>query len=517
MNLRSVRMLLVVTIAVFAVTGCVVTAPATRCTADEDCRTDLGRRCDLESHRCVEAPGPSSGSSTSGDASSSALSATTASSSSSASSASGPASSGTSASSHASCEGEGACSAGVTYPVAQAASAVTVDGQLGEYDGAPAFTMTHPSGTRAVMRMLWNLESLFLAVEVPDAFLWATATQRDLSVTADDAMELFLDPGNERSTTMEPTDYHLAVNALGTQAETAGTSTQWNPTWSAVVQAHGALNDDASADTGYRVELALPWSALGVLPTLDRALGFSVALDDRRDALHSAVLWGGRTADFLHPAYWQTVVLAPPSDHAIARALVAPVVDGDLQEYSLCAAVGITLPTASATIRMLWTPDALYVAAHLVDSVVQATETARDGDVWLDDAAEVFLDTLGDGAAAGTMQEDDYQYIVNARGTQLDARGVDNRWNAEWWAAAVVDGTLGDDLDVDSGSRIEIGIPWSAMGVEPSEGMYFRLGLALDDSGHPGGMWDSSAGNFRSPQHWHPVLLGGEPAAVFTP
>lgn len=60
---------------------------------------------------------------------------------------------------------------------------------------------------------------------------------------------------------------------------------------------------------------------------------------------------------------------------------------------------------------------------------LQAT-APRDGPLWEDDTVEVFVDP-------GHTHADVLQFMVNAAGTQGDARAKDLSWNAEWAAAVV--------------------------------------------------------------------------------
>jgi hypothetical protein len=55
----------------------------------------------------------------------------------------------------------------------------------------------------------------------------------------------------------------------------------------------------------------------------------------------------------------------------------------------------------------------------------------RDGQVWADDALEVFIDPTN-------QHQAEYQFIVNAAGARTDLRDQGISWNGEWEAVAAV-------------------------------------------------------------------------------
>ncbi|MEN6644565.1 MAG: carbohydrate-binding family 9-like protein, partial [Armatimonadia bacterium] len=94
--------------------------------------------------------------------------------------------------------------------------------------------------------------------------------------------------------------------------------------------------------------------------------------------------------------------------------------------------------------------DKLYIA-YLCHGQPQpkAAERPRDGAVWEDDCAEIFLQPPG--------TETYYHLAVNAAGSRFDARcpGSDASWNPDWEAKA---GRIAD------GWVVEIAVPWTSIG-----------------------------------------------------
>jgi len=158
--------------------------------------------------------------------------------------------------------------------------------------------------------------------------------------------------------------------------------------------------------------------------------------------------------------------------------LAGPVgIDGafELDEWDLanglCAFVDVMdgkLSAAQPEVYLSRDDAALYVAARLPlprGKYPVARVDARDGNLWDDDALEVFIDP-------GTTTGDYYQFIVNSRAVQWDSKGKDKSWDAEWTAAAGVEKTYW---------VAEMRIPFASLGVDaPEDGDAWRVNFAWD-------------------------------------
>ncbi|MEZ4388083.1 MAG: carbohydrate-binding family 9-like protein [Candidatus Krumholzibacteriia bacterium] len=119
--------------------------------------------------------------------------------------------------------------------------------------------------TRA--RLLWNLEHLFVAVELSEPHVWGTLRDHDAVIFYDNDIELFVDPDGDHHLYGE-----LELNALGTAWDLllvrpyrdGGPAVNgWTLTGLAsAVHVDGTLNDPRDTDRGWTVELAIPWDAL---------------------------------------------------------------------------------------------------------------------------------------------------------------------------------------------------------------------------------------------------------------
>jgi len=226
----------------------------------------------------------------------------------------------------------------VSVPLA--ASAITVDGSLGEWSGATAVQFSGLSN-RATAYLLWDATNLYVAFQVSDSQLNATRTARDDGgIYLDDSVEIYIDTLNDRATVMQTDDYQFLVNLNNAQADLRGTGTgkdpAWNGTWRSAVRLQGTLNANTDTDSGYTVEIAIPWAQIGVTPVSGMSFGIDLAVNDSDPSSFDYFDWAGIAPKaFAQPSLWKQVRLmgtsASPAD------TVPP-------------SVGITAPAAGAIV-----------------------------------------------------------------------------------------------------------------------------------------------------------------------
>ena len=162
----------------------------------------------------------------------------------------------------------------VTY---RAPSAVTVDGRLDDtaWTSAPwtdAFVDIEGGArprprlqTRA--KMLWDDEYFYVAAEMEEPDVWGTLTERDAVIFRDNDFEIFIDPDGDTHAYAE-----LEVNALGTPWDLllikpyrdGGPAIHaWDIAGLKIgIDVRGTLNRPGDRDTGWSVEIAMPWAIL---------------------------------------------------------------------------------------------------------------------------------------------------------------------------------------------------------------------------------------------------------------
>ncbi|MDH3457689.1 MAG: carbohydrate-binding family 9-like protein, partial [Gemmatimonadota bacterium] len=162
------------------------------------------------------------------------------------------------------------------YLCYRAPSAPQVDGELSETSWQLARwtegfvdieTGAKPAPWRTRVKMLWDDAHLFIGAELEEPHLWATLTQRDTIIYQDNDFEVFIDPDGDTHDYFE-----IEINALGTLWDLwlpvpyrdGGTAVaDWNiDGLQSAVALDGTLNDPSDEDTGWTVELAIPWKAL---------------------------------------------------------------------------------------------------------------------------------------------------------------------------------------------------------------------------------------------------------------
>lgn len=118
------------------------------------------------------------------------------------------------------------------------------------------------------LRMLWDDQALYIGADLEEPDLWSTLTERDAVIFHDNDFEVFIDPDGD---THEY--YELEVNTLGTVWDLLLLAPYRDRDRVAVdswdiaglqcaVHCDGTVNDPSDRDTGWQVEIALPWQVL---------------------------------------------------------------------------------------------------------------------------------------------------------------------------------------------------------------------------------------------------------------
>ena len=119
--------------------------------------------------------------------------------------------------------------------------------------------------TRA--KMMWDADHLYIAAELTEPHVWGTLTEHDSVIFHDNDFEVFLDPDGDNHKYFE-----LEINALNTEwdlylpkpyRDGGSALNSWEiPGLKKAIKVRGTLNDPTDTDTGWTVELAIPWKDL---------------------------------------------------------------------------------------------------------------------------------------------------------------------------------------------------------------------------------------------------------------
>lgn len=205
----------------------------------------------------------------------------------------------------------------------------------------------------------------------------------------------------------------------------------------------------------------------------------------------------------------------PPVIAYSARQTLSPItVDGNLSESVWGAGIDTSVnkavigsPNNNVTFSALWTPTHLYVAVRVLDGTLYR----ETGNIWDDDAVEVYIDAENNGGSYGA---NDRQYV--------------KAYNTDTFSE--INGNTSDVLQgwslVSGGYTIELGIPWSRIGVSPSANLTigFDIGVNDDDNGGTRDhqqMWRGDVNNWQSTANFGDLILSatttGSGAGLPTP
>ncbi|MFH0992455.1 MAG: carbohydrate-binding family 9-like protein [bacterium] len=120
------------------------------------------------------------------------------------------------------------------------------------------------------MKMLWDKNYLYIGAALQEPNVWATLTQRDTVIFNDNDFEVFIDPNGDSH------DYgEFEMNAFNTgwdlflpipYKDGGKADDGWNINGLKTgVKIFGTLNNAADQDSGWTVEIAIPWKALSKL------------------------------------------------------------------------------------------------------------------------------------------------------------------------------------------------------------------------------------------------------------
>ncbi len=164
-----------------------------------------------------------------------------------------------------------------SYVCYRATGPLTIDGRLDEPDWARA-TWSEPfvdirgekypkPRYRTRVKMLWDDEYFYFAAELEEPHLWGRLTQRDTIIYHDNDFEIFIDPDGDTHLY-----YEFEMNARNTvwdlllvkpYRDGGPYITGWDiHGLRSAVHLDGTLNNPSDVDSGWTLEIAMPWEAL---------------------------------------------------------------------------------------------------------------------------------------------------------------------------------------------------------------------------------------------------------------
>lgn len=124
------------------------------------------------------------------------------------------------------------------------------------------------------MKMMWDEDFFYVGAELSEPHIWATIRKRDSVIFHDNDFEVFVDPDGDNHRYAE-----LEINAFGTEwdlllvkpyRDGGPAVTDWNMAGlKTAVDVEGTINDPSDLDTGWTVEIAIPWAVFDSITNIN--------------------------------------------------------------------------------------------------------------------------------------------------------------------------------------------------------------------------------------------------------
>jgi len=201
-------------------------------------------------------------------------------------------------------------------------------------------TLLPISKNRVEVKICWDFDNLYFAFNVTDHHLFAEIPP-DASYPEfhlNDAVEIYIDTKNDSRDKMDINDYQFIVDIINNtvvlkgdrkyiESDTMAAPKDFgqNILFESTVVYSGSVNDKEGNDSGYIVEIAIPFAAIGTKPETGQKMGLDLCNDDAdysfkncrtmQDSanLYYAFNWSGLN-DFGYPDFWKTVELTGGPD-----------------------------------------------------------------------------------------------------------------------------------------------------------------------------------------------------------
>ncbi len=172
---------------------------------------------------------------------------------------------------------------GKTIEARETSAAPTFKGRLAEWAGAGKVSFEgrpldgHPR--RATVYALWDVSNLYLAFDVASSKLRAEVREHDGDkLWEDDGVEFLIDANLDRTKQFLPDDFSYHINILNAVYDDRGTpSGEPDPKWNGAAR-HTVTTLD---DYHYIVEVAVPWSEIGIQPKVGTRLGIDFCVNGK--------------------------------------------------------------------------------------------------------------------------------------------------------------------------------------------------------------------------------------------
>ncbi|WP_240421353.1 sugar-binding protein [Paenibacillus periandrae] len=337
---------------------------------------------------------------------------------------------------------------------------------------------------------MWDDNHLYVAVKVLDSVLKNDSSQ----AYQDDSVEIYIDGNNDRTTTYGPDDHQITLGWHDAQLAVGG-------------DIPGIQYAQKDIDGGYTVEMAIPWSGIGIpTPKAGSVIGFDVANNDddghNNGNRESQLMWTGDNNNWQNTSNFGALYLNDGKNvTAAVQHAGAITIDGALTESDWLLRGHVTkaitgTPNNVVSFATLSDAQNLYVGIQVLDTVLKNDSTQA----YQDDSVEIYLNP--DNSRSTSYGVNDRQITIRWHDTQLHVVGGD------------IPGIQYAQKDIDGGYTVEMAIPWTSLDVTPARDITlgFDIGVNNDDGNNGGNresqlMWNGTANNWKDMSQFGHLLL----------
>ncbi|HPD18529.1 MAG TPA: CBM9 family sugar-binding protein, partial [Candidatus Goldiibacteriota bacterium] len=195
----------------------------------------------------------------------------------------------------------------VTYTkqtTADCGDAITIDGMLNETAWATGiwqiiskFVTGYINGVSAAFQVRWDMNNVYVGINVTDPMLQNDSTDP----WQDDSVEIYFDMNHNRSTTYQADDFQFVIGYDDPVVfEINGRTT-------------GVNFASAAITGGYSMEISIPWTTLGVTPSIGALYGFDVGInyDQNGGDRDGQMMWNGTETNWTDTGHFGDLSLGP--------------------------------------------------------------------------------------------------------------------------------------------------------------------------------------------------------------
>ena len=189
-----------------------------------------------------------------------------------------------------------------TYNALKVTSTMTVDGNLNEsaWNINPGVTkaVIGTSDNTVTFGALWNSGYLYVGYKVLDGSLYNDSTYP----WDDDSVEVYIDGDHNRGTSYDSHDRQFIKGYNDSTIYSTQSTTGVQHAWKAI-------------SGGYTVEMAIPWSNIGITPAANMTIGFDIGFndDDNGSDREGQLMWNGTENNCIDTSAFGDLVLFDPT------------------------------------------------------------------------------------------------------------------------------------------------------------------------------------------------------------